>query len=142
MCQRHKRIELIINCLDIMGKIHSLLPIQLTIFKNLVVGPSSADSANSHQGCFSRVQNANGIAMERQIRFNYSYLDGISMRHNLLLKENIWKFSCEANGDWARQLEFSFAFFSGSKKIERTLIFILFEYSCRSSSRLEGLKDL
>ena len=27
-----------------------------------MVGPSSADSANSHHGCFSRVQKAKGIA--------------------------------------------------------------------------------
>ena len=30
--------------------------------RNLVEGPSSALSANSHHGCFSRVQKANGIA--------------------------------------------------------------------------------
>lgn len=34
----------------------------ITSLKNFVVAPSSADSANSHHGCFSRVQNANGIA--------------------------------------------------------------------------------
>ena len=31
----------------------------------LVVAPFSADSANSHQGCFSRVQKANGIAVRK-----------------------------------------------------------------------------
>ena len=35
-----------------------------TCCKNLVVGPSSADSANSVHGCFSRVQNANGISLK------------------------------------------------------------------------------
>lgn len=33
-----------------------------TFCKNLVVGPVSADSANSHHGCFSRVQKAKGIS--------------------------------------------------------------------------------
>ena len=32
--------------------------------KNLEVGPSSADSANSHHFFFSRVQNAKGMAMK------------------------------------------------------------------------------
>lgn len=34
----------------------------LTSFTSSVVGPSSADSANSHHGFFSLVQNAKGIA--------------------------------------------------------------------------------
>ena len=33
-----------------------------TSWHSLIVGPSSADSANSVQGVFSRVQKANGIA--------------------------------------------------------------------------------
>ena len=36
----------------------------LTSERNLVAAPVSADSANSHQGCFSRVQKANGMAMQ------------------------------------------------------------------------------
>ena len=38
------------------------LYVTLTCFKSLVVGPVSAHSANSHQGVFSRVQKANGMA--------------------------------------------------------------------------------
>jgi len=34
----------------------------VTFFKNLVDGPFSTDSANSHQGTFSLVQNTNGMA--------------------------------------------------------------------------------
>lgn len=35
---------------------------ELTFFKKVVVGPFSADSANSVHGAFSRVQKANGMA--------------------------------------------------------------------------------
>jgi len=35
---------------------------KVTSAKKRVVGPFSADSANSHQGFFSRVQKANGIS--------------------------------------------------------------------------------
>lgn len=35
----------------------------LTVWRKRVVGPFSADSANSHHGLFSLVQNANGIAV-------------------------------------------------------------------------------
>ena len=38
---------------------------------SLVVGPSSADSANSHQGDFSRVQKAKGIAGGRKKKQQY-----------------------------------------------------------------------
>ncbi len=34
--------------------------------RNFVAGPSSADSANSHQGDFSRVQTAKGMAAKRK----------------------------------------------------------------------------
>lgn len=37
-----------------------------TSFKNVVDGPSSTDSANSHHGNFSLVQNANGIAKKQK----------------------------------------------------------------------------
>ena len=37
----------------------------LTSWQNLVVGPSSADSANSVHGNFCRVQKANGIAKNK-----------------------------------------------------------------------------
>ena len=37
-----------------------------TPWQSLIVGPSTADSANSVQGCFSRVQKANGIAVIRK----------------------------------------------------------------------------
>jgi len=41
--------------------------IKYTFCTNCVVGPSSADSANSHQGCFSRVQKTNGYAEPKTI---------------------------------------------------------------------------
>ena len=45
-----------------MNKVFSVKHNGLTGCRNLVEGPVSADSANSHQGCFSLVQKANGIA--------------------------------------------------------------------------------
>ena len=39
----------------------------ITSARKRVLGPVSADSANSHQGCFSRVQKANGIAKRTTI---------------------------------------------------------------------------
>ena len=38
-----------------------------TSWHNLMVDPSWADSANSVQGCFSRVQKANGIAIKKKM---------------------------------------------------------------------------
>ena len=40
-----------------------------TSWHSLMVDPSSADSANSVQGCFSRVQKANGIAIWQRKQF-------------------------------------------------------------------------
>ena len=42
-----------------------------TSCRKIVVGPFSADSANSHQGCFSRVQNAKGMSTRRGIRISH-----------------------------------------------------------------------
>lgn len=39
----------------------NIFGINLTSCKNFVVGPLYADSANSHQGCFSLVHMKNGI---------------------------------------------------------------------------------
>ena len=50
-----------ILCSDLPGYVR-------TLDKNFVVGPSSADSANSHHFFFSLVQKANGIA--KKIMFN------------------------------------------------------------------------
>lgn len=41
-----------------------LVSFEITSCKWRVVGPVSASSANSHHGCFSRVQKANGIAKQ------------------------------------------------------------------------------
>ena len=43
------------------GEIITILYLLASSCKNFILGPSSADSANCSQGCFSRVQKANGI---------------------------------------------------------------------------------
>lgn len=40
---------------------------------SFVVAPVSAGSANSHHGCFSLVQNANGMAVMKHAKFNFGF---------------------------------------------------------------------
>ena len=59
----------------------------ITWDRNLVVGPSSADSANSHHFFFSRVQKANGIAEEfKEKRFLTRLFS--TYGHSFLVEQN------------------------------------------------------
>ena len=53
--------------------------------RNWVEGPSSALSANSHHGCFSRVQNAKGIAANDAHATLRGVLSGYHISYKLLL---------------------------------------------------------
>ena len=58
-----------------------------TWVRKLVEGPSVADSANWVQGCFSRVQNANGMAETRRTLFWRLVLKRLSQQYALIYKE-------------------------------------------------------
>ena len=53
---------------------------ECTSCRNKVVGPVSADSANSHHGCFSRVQNAKGISTAQKEKKRVQKSHGISIK--------------------------------------------------------------
>lgn len=73
----------------------TILCVRANSFINLVDGPVSASSANSHHGCFSRVQKANGIA-EKHLKFSINPRSNRKVRQKptpCLLKANdidIW----------------------------------------------------
>lgn len=56
----------------------TILYLRAKLFISTVDGPVSASSANSHHGCFSRVQKANGIAAnENETKINFYLLHSI-----------------------------------------------------------------
>jgi len=62
------------------GDIITILYSWASLDKNIVVGPVSASSANSHQGYFSLVQNANGIAIIMQVDYYIIFMDIINIK--------------------------------------------------------------